>query len=417
MSQLNRRDFMKLFGGGVAMGTLPFAVKAAATPYRVVVVGGGFAGASVAKYLRMWGGSAVSVTLVDPATSHVSCIGSNLVLTGRVSLSSLTLYYSTLQSTYGVTLMTDSVTQIDGAAHRVYLASGAKLDYDRVVVAPGIDFDPLPGLDYNKMPHAWKAGSQTTLLKNQLSAMPNGGTFVMTIPPTPFRAHSGPYERACVIGDYFKRKKPASKIVILDANAGIVAMKTTFTNAFAGVYASTIKYIPSVSILSADASKMTLTTSMGDVSGNVINVIPKQHAGQVLFDSGLIPAGAKWSPVNPLNYESTLFPGVHILGDSQGTGQAKSGHMANSQAKVCADAILRGLSGLTPDPAPKTSAVAFPPITYDTASWSSTTYYYDAPTATMKAVAGTPAEAASPTQDNYNTMSAWQKNLFGDSYY
>lgn len=417
MSQFNRRNFLKLIGGGVAIGALPFAARAGATPYRVVVVGGGFGGASVAKYLRMWGGSAVNVTLVDPSTSHVSCIGSNLVLTGGVTLSSLTHYYTTLQTSYGVKIMKGTVQLIDSAANRVYLTSGATLDYDSVVVAPGIDFAALPGLDYNKMPHAWKAGSQTTLLKNQLNAMANGGTFVMTIPPTPFRAHAGPYERACVIADYFKRKKPASKVKILDANASIAAMSTTFTSAFNDLYANIIEYVPSVTINSADAGNMTLDTSIGIASGNVINVIPKQQAGQVLFDSGLIPTGTLWSPVNPLNYESTLSPGVHILGDAQSTGQAKSGHMANSQAKVCADAILRSLSGLAPDPAPVTSAASFPPITYDTASWGTTTYYYDAATSSMKAVAGTPAEAASATQDIYNTMSDWQTNLFSDSYY
>jgi len=416
MTQFNRRNFLKLLGGSVALGALPFAVKAGSSPYRVVVVGGGFGGASVAKYLRMWGGNAVSVTLIDPSTSHVSCIGSNQVLNERATLASLTYYYSALKNTYGVSLITDTVQSIDPAAYRLYLAGGATVDYDRLVVAPGIDFDPVTGLDYTKMPHAWKAGAQTTLLKNQLSAMPAGGIFVMTIPATPFRAHAAPYERACVVADYFKRKKPGSKVLILDANASIAAMSTTFKNAFNGTYASIIQYTPNVTLNSADAARMTLDTSIGEVPGNVINVIPRQKAGAVLFSSGLIPTASRWSPVNPLNYESTLFPGVHILGDAQSTGQAKSGHMANSQAKVCADAILRSLTGLAPDAAPVTTAASFPQIAYDTASWSTTTYYFDTLSKSMKPVAGTPAEAAAPTQDIYNTRSDWQKNLFSDSF-
>lgn len=415
MTQFNRRNFLKLLGGSVALGALPFAAKAG-SPYRVVVVGGGFGGASVAKYLRMWGGSAVSVTLIDPSTSHVSCIGSNQVLNGHATIASLTNYYTKLQNTYGVSLMTDTVQQIDPIAYRLHLASGATVDYDRVVVAPGIDFDTVAGLDYNKMPHAWKAGTQTTLLKNQLSAMSAGGNFVMAIPPTPFRAHAAPYERACVVADFFKRKKPGSKVLILDANASIAAMPTTFKNAFLGTYANIIEYKPSVTLNSADATTMTLNTSIGAVAGSVINVIPRQKAGAVLFSSGLIPAGSRWSPVNPLNYESTLFPGVHILGDAQSTGQAKSGHMANSQAKVCADAILRSLTGLAPDAAPVTSAASFPQISSDTASWSTTTYYFDTVSRSMKAVAGTPAEAPSPTQDLYSTLFDWQKNLFSDTY-
>ncbi len=417
MNHFNRRDFIKLCGGSIAIAAIPFSGKssAATTGPRVVVIGGGFAGASAAKYLRMWG-SNISVALVDPATSHVSCIGSNLVLNGETTLSKLTRSFTTLRDVYGVQLVTGSATQIDPLAHRIYLASGEKLDYDYVIVAPGIDFDPVPGHDYNVMPHAWIAGSQTTLLTNQLNAMPNGGTFVLTIPPTPFRAHSGPYERACVVADIFKRTKPNSKVMILDANANIAAMKTTFTTAFTGVYANTIKYVPGVSVISADAATMSINTSIGIINGNVINIIPKQRAGSIVFNSGLVPAGSNFAPVNPLNYESTLFSNVHILGDAQATGQAKSGHMANSQAKVCADAIVRSIAGLAPDPAPKTSAASFPPITYTTASWGTTTYAYDPASKLMKAVAGTPAESTSPSGDIYEQGNGWLTNLLSDSF-
>lgn len=415
MKNINRRDFIKLFASGAAAAAVPFSLNAQAAGPRVVVIGGGFAGATVAKYLRMWG-SNLQVTLVDSAAAHVSCILSNLVLNDRVTLSSLTKSYDKLRSNYGITVLTDTATQIDPLARRVYLASGAKLDYDRLVVAPGIDFEPIQGWDSNKMPHAWKAGPQTTLLKNQLQAMPAGKNFVMTIPPAPYRCPPGPYERACVVADYVKRNKPGSKVVVLDANADIVAEKHTFSTAFSGIYANIIEYRPGVTVSAADSTNMLLKTSIGDVKGAVINVIPTQRAGKIVSDAGLVPAGSRFAPVNPLSYESTVVPGIHILGDSQGTGQPKSGHMANAQAKVCADAIIRAFSGMAPDQAPKTNSACYSPITYDTASWLTVVFAYDPVTGTMKAVPGTLTEAPSPTQDNFNQMFAWSANLFSDTF-
>ncbi|WP_137889063.1 FAD-dependent oxidoreductase [Pseudomonas sp. 2FE] len=425
MSDFNRRKFIQICGSGLALAALPFSLNAAAGA-RVVVIGGGFAGATAAKYLRLLGGN-ISVTLVDPAAAHISCIGSNLVLTGESALSSLTRPLATLRDKFGVQLVSGRAVRVDPGLHRVHLASGATLDYEHVIIAPGIDFERVPGLNFNVMPHAWIAGAQTTLLKNQLNAMPNGGTFVITIPKTPFRAHTGPYERATVVADFFLRTKPASKILILDANPDIAAMRRTFSTAFTGIYRNIVQYLPNVTVNSADAANMSLNITRGGVTsivrGSVINVIPPQRAGRLLFDSGLVPSGSKFAPVNPLNYESTQIPAanIHILGDSQATGQAKSGHMANSQAKVCVDAILRALVGLAPDPAPKTTAAAFPPITRTTASWTSTTYAFAPPSGlatigTMVAVPGTPAEAPTPTEDIREEMAGWLGNLLSDSF-
>lgn len=415
MNQFDRRQFIKLCMSGAALATASFSVKAATTAPRVVVIGGGFAGATVAKYLRLWGGN-VDVTLVDPAASHISCIGSNLVLNSRLSLSNLTISYDTLRNIHGVHVMQDSAVSVDPLARRVYLASGQRLDFDRLIVAPGIDFLTIPGLDPNRIPHAWKAGSQTLLLKKQLEAMPNGGKFVLTIPPAPYRCPPGPYERVCVVADYIRRKKPNSKVIVLDANADIMAEKHTFSTAFTGIYANIVEYHTNVAVNSADSTTLALNTSIGSIQGNVINVIPTQQAGKIVMDSGLVPSGSRWAPVNPLSYESTVVPGVHILGDSQGTGQPKSGHMANAQAKVCADAILRSFAGLTPDAAPKTNSACYSPITYDTASWLTVVFAYDPVSRTMKSVPGTLTEAPTPTKDNFEQMLGWMANMFTDSF-
>ena len=427
MNHLNRRQLIKTLGSGVALAAAPFVISAQTTGH-VVVIGGGFGGATAAKYLRLWSGNTVNVTLVDPATAHISCIGSNLVLNDQSSLASLTRSYATLFA-HGVTLVTDRATSVDPVNHKVHLAGGGTLPYDHVILSPGIDFLKVDGLtpDSLVMPHAWKAGPQTTELRRQLMAMRNGGTFVITIPKTPFRAHAAPYERACVVADFFRRNKPASKVLILDTNGDFAAMKTTFTAAFVAFNAThpgIVTHRFNESVISVHEGAKTLTTSIGTVTGDVFNVIPPQQANLLAFASGLVPAGGKFAPVNPLNYESTLFPGkgVHVLGDAQATGQAKSGHMANSQAKVCVDAILRALaspsvipSSLTADPAPKTSAVAFPFITRDTASWSSTTYALVGGVMTA-VVTVPPGEAPRPTSDIREEGAGWLTNLLSDTF-
>ena len=421
MNDFSRRKLITAFGSGIALAAAPFVISAQ-TSRHVVVIGGGFGGATAAKYLRLWSGGTVRVTLVDPAAAHISCIGSNLVLNGQSNLARLTRSYTALQSR-GVVLNPKSAQSVNPVAHQVLLDGGNTLDYDHVIVAPGIDFLPVPGHDFTQIPHAWIAGPQTTLLRDQLRAMRNGGTFVLTIPTTPFRAHTAPYERACVVADFFRRNKPNSKVLILDANAGIAAMSRTFTAAFTAFNAThpgIVTYRPNVTVSSVNASTKTVTTLIGTVIGtvtaDVLNVIPPQKAGRLAFDSGLVPAGGKFAPVNPLNYESTLFAGssVHVLGDAQATGQAKSGPMANSQAKVGGAAMVRALAGEGAAPAPKTPAGAVPPITFRTASWTSTTYALV--NGVMTAVPGTPAEAPEPSDDIREEGAGWLTNLLSDSF-
>lgn len=431
---MNRRDFFRLAGmaglGATAaswarfagaqtaqLGTVPTNTGIAG---RVVVIGGGMAGATVAKYLRLWGGTGVSVTLVERDSAYTSNILSNLVLNGQRTISSLQFGYGNLASRYGIRTVKGEVTHIDPVGHSVSLADGTKLPYDRLVVAPGVDFDIYPGLEtaaaQGKVPHAWKAGAQTTQLRNLLVNMKAGQTFVMSIPAKPYRCPPGPYERACVVADWLKKNRPGSKVIVLDANPGIIAEPLAFGNAFDVVHKGVIEYHPSVTINSIDATTMTLNTSLGNLQGNVINAIPPHRAGKVVASNGLANVGGRWAGVDVLTYQSTAAPGVHIIGDASATTQPKAGHIANQEAKICADAILRLLSGRSPDPSPITNSACYSPITADTASWLTAIFAYDPVSGTMQPVPGAAGEAAGRSQDNYQEMLKWFNTLMEDSF-
>ena len=268
------------FGWALAPPTKPKA--------RVIVVGGGMGGATMAKYMRLWGDE-VAVTLVERNPKYVSSIMSSLVLTAQRDMPSLTFGYETLRSRYGVDVVIDDVLEIDPTRTAVKLASGKSLRADRIVIAPGIDFDKVPGLsDENRMPHAWSAGPQTTLLARQLRDMPSNGVVVLTIPKAPFRCPPGPYERACLIADWLKAEKPGSKLVVIDANPEIVVERENFSRAFSGPHAKVIEYLSGVEVTSVDVAAMTVSTSGGPVRGDVINVIPAQRASALAAATGLV---------------------------------------------------------------------------------------------------------------------------------
>ncbi len=413
---LSRRSFVKTLGLGVAFGAFPGIVHATTSNPRVIVVGGGFAGATVAKYLRHWS-SQIEVTLIEPSRQYYSCILSNLVLNGSMSLDGLGFDYAALSQRYGVNVVNKRVTGIDSSAHRVELEDGQLLDYDRLVVAPGVSFDEIPGLDSNLVPHAWKAGPQTLLLKQQLQAMPEGGTFVMNVPKAPYRCPPGPYERACLVADWLRKNKPGARVTVLDANLEITAERETFARAFENTYADMLEYHSDTTIESVDSANRVAFTSRGEYQASVLNVIPDQKAGSILLDSGLTnSADRRWAQVNSLSYESTVAADVHVIGDSQGTSQPKSGHIANAEAKVCADAILRLLSGGQPYEAPMTNSACYSPITAGTATWLTAIFAYDPDTGTMQIVPASAGEAGSPTAENYSDMFDWADNLFADTF-
>lgn len=394
------------------------AVSPASPKARVIVIGGGMAGATFAKYMRMWGDS-VEVTLVERSSVYTSNIMSSMVLTGQRTLASLAYKYDTLRTKYGVKTVFEEVRAIDPVLVRVTLASGKVLTADRIILAPGIEFDPIAGLnDPNLMPHAWKAGPQTTLLASQLKAMPAGGTVILTIPKAPYRCPPGPYERACLLADWLKLNKPRSKIIVLDANQDILVEKDNFTSAFLGLHGSVLEYRNNVTIDHVDGpSRMLYFADGGSLKANVVNLIPSQRAGALVQSSGLANATAgRFAAVNVLDYASTVAPKIHVLGDSSATTQPKAGHIANQEAKVCADALARIFAGGVPDQEPVTNSACFSTITMKQASWLHGMFQYDAATAAMKGVPEATGASMGWSTQGFNEMGTWFKTLMSDTF-
>lgn len=390
---------------------------------RVVVVGGGMAGAAAAKFLRLWGGVGVQVTLVERESAYTSNILSNLVLTGTVQMASLAFDHARLASAYGVTLVRGEALAADPVSRRltVATASGPRvLDYDRLVLAPGIAFAYPDGLKdpaaRAPFPHAWQAGPQTTQLRDQIRAMPAGGTFVMTVPPAPYRCPPGPYERACVVADWLKRNRPGSKVIVLDANPAITAERESFTRAFEVTHAGVIEYIPDAPVTFVDTASRTVHTPLGAFRGDVVNVIPVNVGPVLLADLGVANAARGFAGVDVLDYESTAVAGIHVIGDAAATTQPKAGHIGNQEGKVCADAILRLLGGGAPDPAPVTNSSCYSPITTTTASFLTAVFAYDPASRTMKVVPGASGEALAPSRDHYEDMFVWFRTLMRDTF-
>ncbi|HRE12656.1 MAG TPA: FAD/NAD(P)-binding oxidoreductase [Usitatibacteraceae bacterium] len=403
--------------------TTTSALPATGINARVVVVGGGMAGATVAKFLRLWGGSGVQVTLVEKEPRYVSNILSNLVLTDAVTMSSLEFSYATLVANYGITLVQGTALAADPVTRQLTVATATgprQLPFDRLVVAPGIDFAFPAGLETEAQralaPHAWQAGPQTTLLRSQIRAMRTGGTFVMTVPATPYRCPPGPYERACVVADWLKRNKPGSKVLVLDANADIAAERDSFRRAFTQTHAGVIEYVPNAAVERVDTAQRKVFTSLGEFGGDVLNVIPTNVGPGLLSSLGLASAPNGFAGVDVLSYESNVARGIHVIGDASATTQPKAGHIGNQEAKVCADAILRTLAGGSPDPAPVTNSSCYSPITASTASFLTAVFGYDPATRTMKVVPGATGEALSASKDHYEDMFVWFRTLMRDSF-
>jgi len=401
----------------------PTPTPSPTTKSRVIVIGGGMAGATVAKYLRLWG-DGIAVTLVERNSSYVSNIFSSLVLTGQRSMASLTYNYSKLLSAYGVQVIQGDVVEVDPVGVKVKLADGTVLTADRIVMAPGIEFDTVPGLGTsNLMPHAWQAGAQTSLLASQLASMTDGAPVVLTIPKMPYRCPPGPYERACLVADWMKTKKPKSRLFVLDANPRIVTEENNFTNGFA---LNGITYVHNAEITSVDPASMTVHTTLGSFKNNgAVNLIPGQRAGSLVRAAGLNNATKlpdetvfRFAGVNQLSYASTV-PGadkIHIIGDSSATAQPKAGHIANQEAKVCADAIVRAFAGLQPDQAPVTSSACYSTITMSQASWLTAVFQYDPASAAMVANAAGSGASAGWNSSNFKEMNTWFNALMADSF-
>ena len=357
--KITRRGFIQTAGAATAIGVAGVPYIALGASKKVVVVGGGTGGATAAKYLRMADPS-IEVTLIEANKHYYTCYLSNEVLSGDRTMDSIKFGYDGLAK-HGVKVVHDVVTVIDAAAKVVKTASGQSFGYDRCVVAPGISFNfgLIEGYDAEvakKIPHAWKAGPQTALLRKQLEAMKDGGTVVIAAPPNPFRCPPGPYERASQIAMYLQQAKPKSKVIILDPKPKF-SKQGLFMGAWKKLYGygtdnALIEWHgqqEEAGVVSVNAATNTVTTAFGDeIKADVLNVIPAQTAGNVAFGAGLTDDKG-WCPINLLTFESKMHAGVHVLGDSSvATGMPKSGYSANSQAKVCAAAIAALLNGQEP---------------------------------------------------------------------
>jgi sulfide dehydrogenase [flavocytochrome c] flavoprotein subunit len=357
---LDRRSFIKLIGSasGVALAGCAGAPAVQIsneimpkTSRRVVVVGAGYGGTIVAKYIRMMDKS-IEVVLVERNDHFVSCPFSNLYIGGILKdLSPLTIKYDKLIANHGIKFVQAEVTAVDAEGKFIVTSKGA-IRYDHLVLSPGIDFrtEEMKGYDAHAMevmPHAWKAGPQTVLLRKQLEAMKDGGTVVLSIPLAPYRCPPGPYERTSMIAYYLKKHKPKSKIIVLDANPDITSKGPLFKKGWKKHYEHIIEYRGAKKVTEVDVkAKAVLVEGIEDVKGDVINVIPPQRAGHIAVAAGLAGADKKWCPVNPMTFESTIHKAIHVIGDACVAGaMPKSGYSANSEAKVCATNIVNMMNG------------------------------------------------------------------------
>jgi NADPH-dependent 2,4-dienoyl-CoA reductase/sulfur reductase-like enzyme len=350
----SRRHFLKL-GVAATAGAAIFPAPSfgQGTNPRVVVVGGGFAGASCARALRTLA-PRVAVTLVEPAPTFTACPFSNAVIGGLREIAAQQFTYERVAAD-GITIARTAATGVDASARSVALADGGRLGYDRLVLAPGIDirWGSLPGYDEAaaaQMPHAWKAGEQTVLLRRQLEAMPDGGLVVISAPANPFRCPPGPYERASLIANYLKAKKPRAKLLVLDAKDAFSKQKL-FQQAWAELYPGRLEWVPlskGGNVTSVEPATRTFVTDFGRHQAAVANVIPPQKAGHIAEVAGVADKSG-WCPIDPVTFESRLVPGVHVIGDAAIAGaMPKSAFAANAQAKTCAAAVAELLAGSSP---------------------------------------------------------------------
>jgi len=365
MFRMHRRTFLQAVGSSAAASLVgaPSLVLGAAK--KVVIVGGGTGGATTAQYLRKYDPS-IEVTLIEPNHHYYTCYFSNLVVGGLRQLDSLKHSYDGLAKR-GVKVVHDTVTAIDGAAKQVITAGGQKFAFDRCIVAPGIDlnYEGIEGYSQaleKDIPHAWKAGEQTAILAKQLQEMKDGGTVVMVAPPNPYRCPPGPYERACLIANYLKQHKPKSKLIILDPKDKF-SKQGLFTAAWKKHYSGILEWLgPEMAgtKFSVDAKSKTVKCAGGEFKADVLNLIPPQRAGAIAKAANLTDDKG-WCPVNPHTFESTLVPGVHVIGDAAIAGaMPKSAYAANSQGKVCAMAVVMLLNGKNPvDPAYTNTCYSF----------------------------------------------------------
>lgn len=425
MNQFNRREFIKAAGALSAVGAVGLSgcatIGGSAKP-KVVVVGGGWGGTTVAKYIAMWSNGGIDVTLVERNDVFISCPISNLVVGGSKDMAFITTPYSGLDK-YGIRRIRGEVTGFDPSAKVVSLADGTKLPYDRLVLSPGIDFmyETLPGLATGeakmRVPAAWKAGMETMVLRRQLEAMPDGGVYAIHIPRAPYRCPPGPYERACQVAWYFKTRKPKSKVVILDANEDVQSKKGLFMKAWNEDYKGIVEYRNNQEISDVNARNNSVVLSFGgEFKADVLNVLPPMRCGDLATQHGLNNSNRRWCLVNWLTFESTAVPNVHILGDSLqiAPGMPKSGHMANQHGKTCASAIVALLTGQPVNENPVYANTCYSFIDDKNVVHVASVHRYDAAQKTMVTIPGSGGLSAAQNELEGVYAISWARNVWAD---
>ena len=408
---------LAVIGGCATSGGAPSSA-------RVVVVGGGYGGATAAKYVRLLSDHSLGVVLIEPSRSFVSCPISNLVVGGVKQMSDITSSYDGLRSRHGVTVVHDTVSAIDTQKKTVKLAGGSEIRYDKLVLSPGIElmFDAIQGLKQAQVDgqilQAWKAGPETVALFKQIEAMRDGGVFALTIPEAPYRCPPGPYERASMVAAYLKKYKPKSKVLILDANQDVTSKGPLFKKAWADLYPGMIEYRGQHKATSVDAKTLTVKFEVqDDVKADVLNVLPPMRAGALALQTGLANANARWCHVNYQSFESTAAKDIHVLGDSIQVAplMPKSGHMANSHAKVAAAAIVAELKGLEINARPMLTNTCYSFVSPAEVIHVASVHEYVAAEKTFKTVAGSGGVSAVRSELEATYAMAWARNIWADT--
>jgi NADPH-dependent 2,4-dienoyl-CoA reductase/sulfur reductase-like enzyme len=423
---MKRRNFVQ---ASLALGTFSGLVGCATTgsipaKAKVVVVGGGYGGATAAKYVRMMSNYKMDVVLVEPNSSFVSCPISNLVIGGSKTMAEITTPYDNLSGKHGVTVVKDMVSSIDAVKKTVSLAGGASIAYDKLILSPGIDlmWGSIEGLQAansaGQILQAWKAGPETLALRKQLEAMPDGGTFAITIPLAPYRCPPGPYERASQAASYLKKVKPRSKVLILDANPDVTSKGPLFKKFWADNYAGMLEYRGGHKAVAVDARTNTVKFDVqNDVKADVLNVLPDMSAGSIAMKSGLANANNRWCNVNYQTFESTAAKDVHVIGDSVLAAplMPKSGHMANAHGKVVAAAVVAQLSGIEVNPLPMLTNTCYSFVNDKLVVHVASVHQYVAAEKTYRTVAGSGGVSSAPSELEGVYAWNWAQNIWADS--
>ena len=419
-----------LLQNGLALGSLS-ALSGCATltsqapaKAQVVVIGGGYGGATAAKYVRMLSNYKISVVLVEPNNTFISCPMSNLVLGGSKTMAQITTPYGALSSKHGVTLVHDLVTSIDAAKKTITLKNGPTIGYDKLILSPGVDmnFESIEGLQAahasGQILQAWKAGTETTALRKQLEAMPDGGVYAITVPEAPYKCPPGPYERASQVAHYFKQAKPKSKVLILDANPDITSKPALFKKFWSDNYKDIIEFRANHKVTAVDAKTNTLKFDVQEsLRADVLNVLPAMRAGSIAMQTGLATVNNRWCGINYQTFESLAAKDIHVLGDATLAAPAmpKSGHMANSHGKVAAAAVVAQLSDLAVNPSPLLTNTCYSYVSDKLVIHVASVHQYNAQEKTFKTVPGSGGLSTEANALEGTYAWNWAQNIWADT--